>query len=189
MIDFTAFSHGQVASKQWLCETLEPIVKEKYSVPVKIAVLGGWYGILPFMLFVRNNINIESITSYDIDGNANMTADKINNCWMFDNWKFKAYYGDANKVDLSNFDIVINTSSEHIVDRNWFNTITNQLLVIQGTDQIHDDNDPHDYVFSLEQLHDNYPVKLLYKGVKNFVYPDKEFTRYMIIGVKQPSQL
>lgn len=189
MIDFTAFSHGQIESKQWLCETLEPIIRERYKCPIKIAVLGGWYGILPFMLFVRNNIAIESVTSFDIDHKANDVADRINNAWLFDKWKFKSHYADANSVDLSNFHIVINSSSEHIVDKTWFKKITDQLLVIQGTDQIHDDNDQHDYVFSVDQLYDRYPLDVIFKGEKSFVYPDKEFNRFMLIGTKQPCQL
>lgn len=186
MIDFTAFSHGQVKSKLWLCETLEPIINSNYDSPINLAVLGGWYGILPFMLFVRGNVKVNQISSYDIDKRVESIADNINNTWLCEEWKFKSYTSDANHVDLENFDVVINTSSEHILEKNWFARLTNQLVVIQGTDQIHDDNDPHDYCFSLEQLIDKYPMKKLFQGEMKFSYPDKEFTRFMIIGFKQP---
>lgn len=188
MIDFTAFSHGQVISKQWLCEIAEPIIREKYSKPVKIAILGGWYGVLGFMLFTRNNIQIDSISSYDIDDKACTIADKVNNAWLFEKWRFKSVVSDVNDIDLSKYDVVINSSSEHIIDRQWFERITTQLLIIQGTDQIHDDNDPHEYVFSTDQLLKHYPIRSLFTGTKNFVYPDKEFNRYMIVGFKQPCQ-
>lgn len=186
MIDFTAFSHGQVESKLWLCNQLEPIINKNFSTPVNISVLGGWYAVLPFMLFVRDRIQIGQISSYDIDKKVERIADNINNAWVCDNWKFKSYTGDANSVNLESFDVVINTSAEHILDKSWFENLNDQLIVIQSTDQIHDDDDPHDYCFSLDQLISMYPMNRVYQGEKKFSYPDKEFTRYMIIGFKQP---
>jgi len=180
MFDYTAFSHGQIESKIWLCAESEKFIPTR----AKIALLGGWYGIISLLLFSRRQSSIDYIRSYDIDPTVESIADKINNTWVFDKWKFKAITADVNSVDFSEFDVVINTSSEHILDRSWFDKLTTQLIVIQGTDQIHDDNDDHDYVFDLVQLKDRYPMLNFYEGQREFVYPDKTFNRFMLIGRK-----
>jgi len=180
MLDLTAFSHGQIESKIWLCEELEKFI----PIRSKIAILGGWYGLVALLLYARKRASIDYIRSYDIDPSVEPIADKINNTWVFDKWKFKAFTQDANKVDLAEFDIVINTSSEHIIEKQWFEKLTSQIIVVQGTDQIHDDNDFHDYVFNLNQLKVKYPMLNYYEGQKEFVYPDKSFNRYMLIGRK-----
>jgi len=180
MLDFTAFSHGQIESKIWLCEELEKFLPPRS----KIALLGGWYGILSLLLFSRKNSSIQYIRSYDINPAVEAIADKINNSWLFDKWKFKAFTQDANKVDLEEFDIVINTSSEHIIEKQWFEKLTSQIIVVQGTDQIHDDDEIHDYVFDLDQLKTKYPMSYYYEGQKEFIYPNKTFSRYMLIGRK-----
>jgi hypothetical protein len=183
MIDFTAFSHGQVESKIWLCERLESIMPSNS----RIAILGGWYGVLAFLLLSRRAVDIKHIRSFDIDSKVESIADRINNAWVCNGWQFKAHTQDANQVDFSEFDVIINTSAEHIVDRQWFDKITNQLVVIQSTDQIHDDDDDHDYCFSLDQLVERYPLTNLYRSEKKFKYPDKEFSRFMLIGYKTGS--
>ena len=137
MIDYTALSHGQIESKVWLCEELEKRLPDH----ARIALLGGWYGMTAFLLLSRRQTNIQYIKSYDIDPKVESIADKINNAYVFDDWKFKAFTKDVNQVDLSEFNVVINTSSEHILDKTWFTNLQDQLIVIQGTDQIHDDNE------------------------------------------------
>jgi predicted RNA methylase len=183
MLDFTAFSHGQVESKIWLCERLEPVIPSNS----RIAILGGWYGILAFLLLSRRAVDIKHIRSFDIDPKVESIADKINNAWVCNEWQFKAITQDANQVDFSKFDVIINTSAEHIIDKQWFDKITNQLVVIQSTDQIHDDEDDHDYCFSVDQLAKQYPLTNLYRSEKKFTYPDKDFSRFMLIGYKTGS--
>lgn len=180
MIDYTAFSHGQIESKIWLCEELEKRIPDQS----RIALLGGWYGLTAFLLLSRRKTSVQYIRSYDIDPKVELIADNINNAYVYEGWKFKAFTQDVNTVDFTEFNVVINTSSEHVLDKTWYNNIKNQLVVIQGTDQIHDDNDTHDYVFSLEQLVEKYPMNVLYKGQKTFMYPEKFFNRYMLIGFK-----
>jgi len=180
MLDFTAFSHGQIESKIWLCEELEKFI----PIRAKVALLGGWYGLISFLLYTRKRSSIAYVRSYDINPSVESIADMINNSWVFDKWKFKAFTQDVNSVDLSEFDVVINTSCEHIIERTWFDKLTSQIIAIQGTDQIHDDNKIHDYVFDLDQLKTKYPMLYYYEGQKEFVYPDKTFNRFMLIGRK-----
>jgi hypothetical protein len=179
MIDYTAFSHGQIKSKIWLCEELEKLLPN----PAYVAILGGWYGLISFLLFIRGN-NIQKIRSFDIDPKVENIADLINNTWVCNNWMFKAITADANDIDLNEFNVIINTSAEHILDKKWFEKIHDQLIVIQSTDQIHDDSEEHDYCFSIDQLKQKYKMINFYEGERFFSYPDKTFSRYMLIGRK-----
>jgi len=180
MLDYTAFSHGQIKSKMWLCDEIERFLPS----PSRIAILGGWYGLVAFLLLTRDVKKIDYIRSYDIDPRVESIADKINNAWVCDKWRFKAITADANDVDLSEFNVVINTSAEHVVSRKWFDNIQDQLVIIQSTDQIHDDNELHDYSFSLTELKQKYAMLSFYEGEIGFEYPDKSFNRYMLIGRK-----
>ena len=77
-MDFLSFSHGQIQSKLWLCENLEPFLPNN-SI---IANLGSWYNVLGFMMLTRSQDKIQSILGIDIDPSATLIADKMNQAWM-----------------------------------------------------------------------------------------------------------
>ena len=78
MIDFNAFSHGQIQSKLWLCETLEPLLPERPHV----LVLGTWYSALSFMMLTRNQERYKMITGVDKDPESIEVSNKLLNSWM-----------------------------------------------------------------------------------------------------------
>lgn len=176
-----AFAQGQVVSKIWLCEHLEQLAT---ATPHEIHILGGWYGVQAFLLLSRNKLPISRIKSYDIDPACEAIADCINNTWVFEKWKFKAFTEDVNTLDYENATIIINTSTEHMESGNWFNRIPEGTLVaLQGNDMNHDD---HTSEFTcLADFEDRYPLrKTLFKGERKFEYPDWSFSRFMLIGYK-----
>ena len=177
-----AFSSGQIGSKLWLCEELEKL----FDTIDSIWIYGGWYAVTAFLLNSRNNIKIEYIRSYDVDPACAEVADMINENWVYQNWKFKAQTQDCNKleVDQSGTDLIINTSTEHFENMDWWNNIPKGTTVaLQGNNMIHDDHYVHST--SLKKFVAQFPVsETLYKGEKEFVYPDWRFTWYMLIGVK-----
>lgn len=182
MIDKDAFSQGQVESKLWLCENLEKI---NWVDKPNIWVLGGWQGIMSFLLLSRRNISINQIKSFDVDPSCEPIADTINNTWVIDNWKFKAYTKDCNFLDYTtNPDIVINTSTEHFQNQKWFDDIPSGTLVcIQGNDLNHEDHFSHYKTF--DHFNETFKFRnIMYQGEKDFIYPEFKFTRYMIIGIK-----
>ena len=66
-MNFDAFSHGQIQSKIWLCEELEPHT----PIHANIRILGSWYNILAFMLLTRRpEYYYNSIEGIDIDPDA-----------------------------------------------------------------------------------------------------------------------
>jgi len=182
-VDKDAWSSGQIGSKQWLCEKLEPIIATECNYSPKIALLGGWYGMTAFLLLNRNNIDIKYIRSFDLDPTCEAIADMINENWVFDSWKFKAMTGDINSIDFSEFDIIINTSTEHIDGRDWFDKLHNdQIIAIQSNNMPHDD-----HIFVMETLKDfqnEFPLNNLYSGELKFKYPTWKFSRWMNIGKK-----
>lgn len=186
--DPTAFMTGQVFSKMWLCETLEGVVFSQLAVkPQKIWVLGGWYCLTSFLLHTRNQINIEKITSFDIDPQATAGAKVLNEAYSFAT-TFEAHTQDINELDYTAFDgppdIVINTSTEHVHGAEWYRNIPKgTLIAIQSTDMPHDDH--HFMVKSELDLLSYYdPSELYFRGTKRFEYETWGFNRFMFIGRK-----
>ena len=177
-----AFSSGQIGSKLWLCEELENL----FDTIDSIWIYGGWYAVTAFLLNSRNNIKIEYIRSYDVDPACAEVADMINENWVYQNWKFKAQTQDCNKleVDQSGPDLIINTSTEHFESMDWWDNIPKGTTVaLQGNNMPHEDHHVHSN--TLKDFTDQFPVtQTLYTGQKEFVYPDWQFTRYMLIGIK-----
>lgn len=104
-----AFSKGQLLSKSWLVEMLlEYFPAEKLN----LIVCGGWYGTLSSILF-SNLYHMPTITSIDIDPNCAEVANALN----AERWAmgvFDAHTEDMYHADYSTYDLVINTSCEHI---------------------------------------------------------------------------
>lgn len=185
--DKDAFASGQVISKLWLIDVLERTIDlQGLNKELKILTLGGWYGILHFMLRCRKNLKIESYRSLDIDESACEIADVINETWVWQNWKFKSIVDDANTYtyDISDHNTVINTSVEHMESRQWFENIPyGALVILQSNDMPHDDHSSNHS--TLEDFVSDFKVsELFYSGQKLFQYDDANFKRFMIIGKK-----
>lgn len=182
-IDSDAFSAGQVESKIWAAEELEKI--SAHTKNLKITILGGWYGLLHFILKSRSWQMIEWCRSYDLDASACSVANIINATWEIDDWKFRAMPKDANNIVYSDgTNCIINTSTEHFDNQEWFKRIPKDTLcVLQGNDlKISDHiNRPQD----LEHFKKMYPLTvIMFEGQKYFNFETDPYTRYMIIGHK-----
>jgi hypothetical protein len=186
-LDNDAFSTGQVLSKIWLAEELEHVIKsQNISNPLNILIIGGWYGLLNFILQTRGTINISLVRSIDIDSTACETADIINKAWVWQDWQFKSICHDANTFQYTDaeFNLIINTSVEHITSRQWFENIPNGTVVaLQSNDMPHEDH-CHNHTSLDEFIKDFKLSKIYYAGEKLFKYPEWEFNRFMIIGIK-----
>ena len=185
-IDADAFSAGQIESKIWAAEQLELVVNELNTGPLRMYVLGGWYSLLHFILSVRKNIGIEYCRSIDLDPIVSYNANKINNAWEIEDWKFRAYPFDANNVNYAQEKIncVVNTSTEHFDNNNWFENIDKGTLVLlQGNDLEIDDHVSRPK--SLEHFISLYPINdVKFTGTMNFQFKNMSYNRRMIIGIK-----
>lgn len=179
-IDKDAFSSGQISSKLWLCEELE---NTRWTSKLT-HIYGGWYGLTSFLLLSRAKFKVDKIQSYDIDPACEPIADMINENWVWQDWKFKAFTADCNQEFADRPDLIINTSTEHFENQEWFNNIKpGTRVVLQGNNMKHEDHIV--YTSNLHQFINKYPLtKTRYSGQLDFEYPDWKFTRFMIIGIK-----
>ena len=184
-MNYDSFSHGQIKSKLWLCEELERHIQDNAIV----AILGGWYNVLGFLLLARNQNKIRSILNIDIDSSAVDIADKITEGWAFGpDAKVNNIVADACTYNYEGFGVIINCSPEHMVNDDWFHRINSGTLIcIQSSDiDLNDDVwkvvNPNK---SIEDFANKYPLsQTLYKDSIEFVYGDWGYKRFMIIGIK-----
>lgn len=181
--DPTAFMSGQVISKLWLCEELEPILRERFEHAPDVWILGGWYGMTSFLLQSRE-AHVVHVTSFDADPQATAGARVYNEAFLHLN-TFQAVTQDVHTLDYSaSPDVIINTSAEHMPDRSWFSAIpAGKLVVIQTNNMPHDD-----HVFAhqcVEELEKEFPLSTkIFAGDLPFYYDDWSFKRFMLIGIK-----
>lgn len=121
-----AFWSGQMKSKEWLIDNLEPFVTK----PSRIDIHGGWVGVLASMLF-QSNISIKYICSVDIDPVCEHVATMMNKIEEQDG-RFKAITRDMCTVPV-NGDVIINTSCEHITQEqyeSWLARLPKESLIV-----------------------------------------------------------
>jgi len=181
-MDYTAFSHGQIVSKQWLVDNIE----EYLYKDIRIIILGGWYNILGLMLLTKYHNTIKSIINLDIDCNAITIADKICEAYVMEN-VIKNVCANANTLNDFKYDLVINCSPEHMDSDDWFTLVKpNKLIVLQSSDVTIKElpwycinpNPTLDYFIK------HYPLKQnLYSNTKEIVYTNFSYNRFMLIGV------
>jgi hypothetical protein len=179
-VDKDAFSSGQIGSKIWLCEELEKLNWQSNLT----YIYGGWYGITAFLLLSRGKFWVDQIQSFDIDSSCEAVADMINENWVWQEWKFKAYTLDCNGHVRGEPDLIINTSTEHFKSMAWFDCVpAGTRVILQGNNMPH--NDHHVHSNSKEDFALQFPLREInFLGEKQFVYPSWQFTRYMLIGTK-----
>lgn len=176
-----AFSASQLTSKLWAAEELEKCVKENNINSLNMYILGGWYALLFFILKVRNNIPIAECRSFDIDQEACMVANTLNITWEQNNWSFRSFPKDVNSLEYpENVNCVINTSSEHIEDNDWFENIPDGVLCLIQSNNLQIPEHVNT-VRTIEELMEKYPLsKILYTGTKSI----RSYRRFMLIGIK-----
>lgn len=172
-----AISDGQMLSKVWLVEKLDEMLKDgkitNDSGKVTVAVLGGWIGTLSLLM---NAWELPiSIVSIDIDARSNRIAEKLNyDC------DFKTVTNDMYKIDYSKFDVIINTSSEHIPDIPAWKALIppGKVLIVQNNN--YEDAEGHvSIVDDSTALRDKLKLsEVIYEGTRQF----PQYNRFMIIG-------
>lgn len=185
IMDFTSFSHGQIQSKIWLCESLEPYI----PINSNIAILGSWYNILGLLLLSRNPNKYNHIVGIDEDPDAISIANKLCEGFMIQpNVKINNVCADVNGYNLQGYQVVINCSVEHMNSTVWFNNLIANTVVciqssnVQQSDENFDIKSPNQ---SIENLVEKFPCRRFYhKKTKNFQYNDWGYSRYMTIGLK-----
>lgn len=171
-----AFWSGQMKSKEWLIDNLEPFVTNTSRIDIH----GGWVGVLASMLF-QSNIPIRHICSVDIDPVCEHVATMMNKIEEQDG-RFNAVTKDMCTVPVHG-DVIINTSCEHITQEQyelWLARLPKDSIVVLQS---------NDYAIAehiriaktLEEFKEQSHLTEAWSGsLKTQLY-----TRWMIIGTKQ----
>jgi hypothetical protein len=171
-----AFWSGQIKSKEWLIENLQPYVRKFVTVDIH----GGWVGALASMLF-QSDIPVTSIRSIDIDPTVEKIASDMNKMEEMVG-KFRAVTADMCAI-RSDADVVINTSCEHISQDDydlWLSGMRHDsLMVLQSNNY-----SIPEHVRIAKDLEEF----KLQSGLENILYAGElslpMYTRFMIIGRK-----
>ena len=180
-MNFDSFSHGQVLSKIWLCEQLEPFL----PLQPNIVNLGGWYNVLGFMLKVRNPKRNLKITNVDADPETQLISNAVTNAWSD---SVRHITADANEFRLRDYNVVINCSAEHFDSAKWFDEIAPGSLVCIQSSNV--DDIEHPWLVKLPNpdlatFLRRYPLANTYfSDEMYFDYESWGYSRFMLIGRK-----
>jgi hypothetical protein len=170
------FSRTQVLSKIWIGETISKF----YNKFDNALLIGGWT--THHTLFFKN-IKINNLFSIDIDSSINKTAYVFNPDVIIDNKDILNSFDRNNNIlikeKIQDFDLIINTSAEHM-PLEWYDKIKpGTILLVQSNNM----NDP-DHINKSAHLGEflrKYPVsKTFYRGELNF----DSYSRFMVFGLK-----
>ena len=203
-----AFSRGQLRSKLWVSDTINSL---DLDLGKMVYVCAGWYGVLPAILFERNDV--QNILSIDSDPSTDNPADTLNKEQTIDNGRFKAivkdikllkYYSDnfeaihyqySSNTEFETTTIqqfapekittcVINTSCEHIENfEHWWREVPKGMLVIMQNNDF--DDEAHEHAEGTVNSLEEFKEKL---NLSETLYEGElaleEYNRYMLIGHK-----
>jgi hypothetical protein len=171
-----AFNHKQVGSKMWARDALYDTLGGKLG---NVVLLGGWYGILPAMMFDDVRFDVERVTSYDIDPAVGVIAETLNKAWAD---RFAAVTADMYALDYAALrsDLVINTSCEHIADlRAWLALLPKGSRVMLQSNDYFSEPTHINCVPTLEAFIEQAQLSILdFSGSLKM----KKYTRFMLIG-------
>lgn len=183
-----AFSLGQIVSKIWLLNVLQAHKPRKCTTA---AILGCWIGSLVPLL--HNKFSIQRIYGFDMDPVAISQSEILNRRYVENSWKFKGVVADVSMLSTDNMefetagelitvtpDWIINTSCEHM-DTHWFDTATDEQLIVMQTNNSPDFAGHINTCNSMQEVKQKYPMReVIYAG--ELVTP--VYTRFMQIGYK-----
>ena len=191
-MDFSAFSHGQIHSKLWLCENLEPYIDKNSN----IIILASWYNVLGMMLAIRKPTHYKKIISIEQNEMSISTANKICDAWMINDDQLikndKGSIQDLTYWDFDQYDAIINTSVEDISSNRWYHQVPRgKLLALQSNNLTPEKVSKYkDWVIldpnpDMETFKEKYHMdKIIFEGQLEFDYGDLKYSRYMLIGRK-----
>jgi MoaA/NifB/PqqE/SkfB family radical SAM enzyme len=165
---FDANKQKRLENKQWLVDELVKWIPKHWRY--NVLVVGGWHGQLSKML--QPYVNKE-LLSIDIDPKCTEICQKQG---------INAATADMFDIDYKKWNIVINTSCEHIDLRSWLELVEphHQIVVLQSTNMPWVDH--VNTVGSLGEFKDQARLsEVWYEGVSDTHF--YKYKRFMLIGV------
>jgi len=175
-----SFWGGQLRSKAWLVETLQ---KHNHVSNVNCIIFGGWNGVLANMLF-NSTIGFRHITSVDIDPTCAEIATTINKRFEIEG-KFTAVTADMCEYEYTDhYSIVINTSCEHITQRQydkWLENVPKDTNIVLQSNNYFDLDEHIRCAKDIDDFISQSNIKPYYKGT----FDTPLYNRFMLLGVKE----
>ena len=174
MIDAT--SKGQLASKIWLSETMQHVLHQKL---MNVLICGGWYGTL-IPIFNRYN-SVGHYTSIDIDPHCEEVLNTVV-ASVREETDVTTKTADMYSYDYSTHDLIINTSTEHIVSiSEWLRRIPSGKLVVMQNNNMYGYDGHVNCKSSIEEflLEVETLLRVYYSG--ELILPD--YKRFMVCGM------
>lgn len=173
----TAFNHKQVACKMWARDELfAAFGGGRFG---RIAILGGWYGVLAAMLLEDRRFEVGGVESIDIDPAVAAVAAALNAAFGD---RFRATTADMYGVDYAALgaDLVVNTSCEHIADlRGWLGLLpAGTRVLLQSNDYFSEPTHVACVASAAAFERQAGLATVLFSGS----LPQKKYTRFMLIG-------
>jgi len=161
------FHTNQVKSKAWM---LNKLLHLNLSSNTSILIIGSWVGFLTHCLHKLGfrNLTEVDLMSRNLSISQNLTPSVIR------------FQRDINTfADINNYDVIINTSCEHIKDDSWFKNINpGSFLMLQSNNF---SIPTHTNICrSISEMVTKYPMKVTYYGVLRL----NVYERYMSLGNK-----
>lgn len=121
---------SQLESKLWVVDELKKI-EDRFDLQPTIALIGGWFAnyLTPLLI---DNLNASKVINHEIDNDAKDISYKYNKRYK-DTGQYQCLIKDAMMKELDEiFDIVINTSCEHMFPMKRFVEMNKQTLPFNG---------------------------------------------------------
>ena len=121
---------SQLESKLWVVDELKKI-EDRFDLQPNIALIGGWFAnyLTPLLI---DNLNACKVVNHEIDNDAKDISYKYNKRYK-DTGQDQCLIKDAMMKELDEiFDIVINTSCEHMFPMKRFVEMNKQTLPFDG---------------------------------------------------------
>lgn len=194
-IDPDCVSRSQIRCKKWLVEELE-----KHNLDLGTVFLcAGWYGLLAVMMF-ESKLKFTKIRNFDVDDKCRLIAEKFNNPWVVDDWKYKHCTQDIHEINYDTHvynvlrgngtpceltdspNTIINTSCEHIENFDvWYSKIPAGKLVILQTNNYKDIEEHINCVKDVDEFVEQTPMsQRLFHGELE----TPNYKRFMTFGYK-----
>ena len=172
-------SPKQLRCKKWLIRKLIEVPKDFEN----IHLYGGWFG-YPIIDYLDKTYKIKNLLNIDFDRTATRTCNRFSEFYFIHNY-VKSLCADVSQVsgNFKNIDLVINTSSEHmlnlpeLVKNKYYNKSC--VFALQSNNMF-DIDDHINCVNSKEELIEKSGLnKILYAGTQNM----ETYSRFMVIGL------
>ena len=193
----SSLSDGQLHSKFWLAEELGKILSSRKGT--RCFIVGGWTGLLSYILLRLYPELYGKVRSFDLDPNCEWAADELNRRSVIESWRFKAITANALNLDYKQpsfmalnetswelleegIDLLVNTSCEHFPDfSDWWDRVPPGMLVALQSNDFRQAEGHVNCVDSLEDFMEKAPLsEVLGQGTLNL----GAYRRFLLVGVK-----